>query len=334
MNNDIWYSYDRVLSYPTIFNFIIGERGVGKSYGIKKYCINKYLKKKRKFIYLRRYETELEKSLKDNEFFKDIGNDEILKGHNFNVSGNTFYIDNKPCGYAIPLSKASIYKSVPFPDVDTIIFDEFLIDRGVHRYLKNEPEKILDFYETVSRLRNNVKLFFLGNNISIVNPYFDYFNISLPYKTDIKTFKDNLILVNYIKNLKYREIKEKSKFGRLISGTKYGDYAINNNFLKDNNNFIKKKSSNSKFFFNLKINNHIYGVWLDYTSQNMYVSKSHNSNHRIIVTFDLGSHNENTLMLKTKSVYFKNLVNHYERGFLFFENQTIKSEVLDLIYKK
>ena len=36
MNKNIWYSYDKVLSYNAMLNFIIGERGVGKSYGIKK----------------------------------------------------------------------------------------------------------------------------------------------------------------------------------------------------------------------------------------------------------------------------------------------------------
>ena len=67
----MWYSYALVLSYNAMLNFIIGERGVGKSYGIKKHVIKRFIKKNRKFIYLRRYETELDKSLKDNEFFKD-----------------------------------------------------------------------------------------------------------------------------------------------------------------------------------------------------------------------------------------------------------------------
>ena len=39
MNKNIWYSYDKVLSYNAMLNFIIGERGVGKSYGIKKIVI-------------------------------------------------------------------------------------------------------------------------------------------------------------------------------------------------------------------------------------------------------------------------------------------------------
>lgn len=326
----IWYSYEKVLSYHAMLNFILGERGVGKSYGLKKYLLNRFKKKGKQFIYLRRYDTELKKSLKDNEFFKDIEKDEIFSEDNFYVRGDKFYMNDKVCGYAIPLSKASIYKSVPFPNVDIIMYDEFLIDNNTYRYLPEEPEKLLDFMETIGRLRN-IQVFLLGNSISIVNPYFDYFNVSLPYNKDIKTFKDGLILVNYIKNEKYREVKKKTKFGKLIEGTKYGSYAIDNEFLKDNNNFIKKKNPKSRFFFNLILNNHTYGVWMD--DEYMYISKHCNLSHPVTVTFDYKDHSENTIMMKSRSVFYQNVVRHYLAGCLYFDNLQIKSDVTRLIHR-
>lgn len=332
IDKSIFYSYSKVLSYNAMMNFILGERGVGKSYGIKQHVLNKFKKKHRQFIYLRRYDTELRKSLRDNEFFKDIGNDEMFKDDEFEIKGEKFYMNGEICGYAIPLSKASIYKSVPFPDVDTIIYDEFLIDNATYHYIQDEPEKLLDFIETVGRLRD-IQVFCLGNSISIVNPYFDYFNISLPYNSDIKTFKNGLILVNYIKNEPYRKIKKDSKFGSLIDGTKYGDYAIDNKFLKDNNNFIKKKNPKSKFFFNIVINSHTYGVWMDYNSNEMYISKIYNSNHPVTITFNYKDHSENTIMLKSRSVFFQNLVKHYEQASLYFDNMQIKSDVTSLVHR-
>lgn len=306
--------------------------GVGKSYGIKKYVIKRFLKKHKQFIYLRRYDTELKKSLKDNEFFKDIANDPELTNNEMYIRGDKFYINDMLAGYAIPLSKASIFKSVPFPDVDIIIYDEFLIDNNTYHYIPDEPEKLLDFMETVGRLRN-IKVFLLGNSISLINPYFDYFNISLPYNSDIKTFKEGLILINYIKNEVYREVKRESNFGKLIDGTKYGSYAIDNEFLKDNYNFIKKKSPKSKFFFNLILNGHTYGVWMDYNSNDMYISKHYNNNHPVTITFNYQDHSENTIMLKSKSVFFQNLVKHYQNGWLYFETLQIKSDVTRLIHK-
>ena len=330
--DNIWYSYNKVLSYHAMMNYIIGERGCGKSYGLKKYLLNRFKKKGRQFIYLRRYDTELKKSLKDNEFFKDVENDPMFTEDEFNVRGDKFYMNGKVCGYAIPLSKASIYKSVPFPNVDIIMYDEFLIDNATYHYLPDEPEKLLDFIETVGRLRD-IQVFCLGNNISLVNPYFDYFNISLPYNTDIKTFKNGLILINYIKNEAYRKVKKESKFGTLIDGTKYGEYAIDNQSLKDNNNFIKKKNPKSKFFFNIIINNHTYGVWMDYNSNEMYISKMYNANHPVTITFNYSDHSENTIMLKSKSVFFQNLVKHYMNANLYFDNLQIKSDITTLIHR-
>lgn len=71
-----YYDYNRVLSYNCPVNVLIGERGVGKSYGAKQYVINQYKKKKAGFLYLRRYDNELKTALeKDNsgkDFFTDI----------------------------------------------------------------------------------------------------------------------------------------------------------------------------------------------------------------------------------------------------------------------
>lgn len=336
----MWYDYNEVMSHNAMLNFIIGERGVGKSYGIKKYVINKAINKKRKFIYLRRYETELKKSINDNEFFKDIGKDNKFKDYEFKIDGDKFLYRIKGdknkwivIGYAIPLSKALIYKSVPFDDVDTIIFDEFLIDTGTYKYLKNEPEKLLDFMETVGRLRDNVHVYCLGNSISIVNPYFDYFNLSLPYNKTIKKFQEGLILVNYIKNIQYREIKKQTNFGKLIKGTKYAEYNINNNFLKDNNNFIKKRSKRCRYFYTIKIDKHLYGVWVDNNTNEMFINNKVIENYGIVLALNTNDHNENTMLIKTKSVFFQNLYNHYKIGLLFFESQTIKSNILEIIRK-
>ena len=90
-----------------------------------------------------------------------------------------FYIDNKVFGYGIPLSTANILKSASFPKVKTLIFDEFLIDNGTYHYLRNEVIQFLDVIETIARLRD-VRVILLGNAITISNPYFDFFKLSLP----------------------------------------------------------------------------------------------------------------------------------------------------------
>ena len=42
--DNIYYNYDKILSYNALLNFIIGERGVGKSYGAKLYVAKNFIK--------------------------------------------------------------------------------------------------------------------------------------------------------------------------------------------------------------------------------------------------------------------------------------------------
>lgn len=186
------------------------------------------------------------------------------------------FIDDKLAGFAMPLSIANILKSSSYEDVDTIIFDEFLIDKGNYHYLQNEVVQLLDVIETVARLRE-IRVIFLGNAISITNPYFTFFNLSLPYNSEVNIAKRDsngnpLIVIYYAKNQAYRDVKKQSRFGQLIDGTDYGKYAIDNEFLRDSKAFIKKKTKLCKFYFILVINGKHYGVWSDYNERlNVYI---------------------------------------------------------------
>lgn len=130
--------------------------------------------------------------------------------------------------------------------------------------MKNEVFNFLNLLETIARLRD-VRVLLLANAVTITNPYFIYFNLNLPYNNDIHLFKNNTILLQYMKNENYRETKKQSKFGQLIEGTDFADYAINNNFIQDNNTFIEKKSALAKFTCAFIFENQTFGVWFDYS---------------------------------------------------------------------
>ena len=201
--NNIFYDYQKVLTYNAILYLIIGERGVGKTYGFKKFVIKRFLKTGKQFVYMRRYESDLEESVgsnSDQKFFEKIKNE--FPEHTFKISKGKkvrkLFIDDKICGYALPLSASDSLKSSSYEGVDIICYDEFMLKEGSNQhYLKNEPEVILDIIETIGRLRD-IRVFCLGNAISTTCPLMNYFDLTLPYNSDIKTFKEGLIVVNYI----------------------------------------------------------------------------------------------------------------------------------------
>lgn len=336
VDKSIYLNFDKVLSFNAFLTMLIADRGIGKTYGAKKYCVKHFKKKHRKFAWLRRYGSDLGETFGDskepNKFFKDICVE--FPQNEFKIEnderGKIKYciMDNEIIGYGMSLRSAESLKGTQYNDVDTIILDEFLVGDGGSRYLKDEPMYLLSIIESIARMRK-VRVILLGNSTSIVNPYFDFFNVHIPYDSEYQMFKDNTILVAYIKDNRYREVKKQTDFGKLVSGTKYENYAMNNQFINDTDTFIKKKTNKSRLFCNIILNNTIYGVWMD--SYEMFISKKYNENNNVTITFDYQSHNEKTLLLKSKNVFMQNIVNHFQNGTLYFENQNIKHAIIDLL---
>ena len=44
----MYYDYNRILSYNAYLNILIGERGVGKTYGASKFVTSQFIKKRRR----------------------------------------------------------------------------------------------------------------------------------------------------------------------------------------------------------------------------------------------------------------------------------------------
>ena len=155
LDSSVYYSFEAIDTRNAIFNFVVGERGNGKTYGAKLKAIRNYLKHGAEFIYLRRYKEEIATF---STFFNDIA--DRFPDHQFRVIGRTAQIRRrcdddefpwKTFGYAMVLSVGQQLKGSSFPKVNTIIFDEFIIEKGVNRYLTNEVESLLNFYNTIDR---------------------------------------------------------------------------------------------------------------------------------------------------------------------------------------
>ena len=69
LNENDYYNLHDLMTRGAAWNFIIGARGLGKTYAAKRYCIKDAIKNGHEFIYLRR--TDVEQKKKET-FFKDI----------------------------------------------------------------------------------------------------------------------------------------------------------------------------------------------------------------------------------------------------------------------
>lgn len=326
---NIYFDGNRILTYNCLFNFIIGARGCGKTYYAKKRAVNLFLSKGKKFIYLRRYDTELQETAKN--YFNDIILNKEFNDIKIEYKNGCFFINDNLAGYALALTLAQRYKSISFPDVDFIIFDEFLTENGSFTgYLKNEVKQFLNFYMSIDRYRGTT-VFFLGNSTDMINPYFLYFDLKIPYNNDI--YRKNECLVHMINNINFTDYAKNTRFGKLINNTDFSNYVIDNNFIDDNLSFIDKKSNKSIYYFTLKINDNKYGVWIDYKKQLIFVSKDVQLNYVLVYALSLNDHNQNTILIKnlSKNNQLKNFINYFMKGKVMFENIELRVIVTSAI---
>lgn len=346
-----WNIYT-TLTYNALFNFIVGNRGGGKSYGAKKRAIENFIKKKEQFGYVRRYKEDLKKPME--QFFTDVGQE--FTEYEFKVESDKFYCRLKPveenakwtdddiCGYGFSLSTANNRKSISYPNITMLIFDEFLLEKGNQVYLNNEVEKFLNLYETIARPGTGhprVVVFFLANAISVTNPYFMYWQLKMPNTLDkngkyIWKHPKKPILVEDVRNADFIEAKKNTEFGSLVAGTKYADYSIENKFLLDDDTFIEKKGSKARYYFTFIYKNNKFGVWADFNEGKMWVSEDVDPSFLLVYSTTLKDHTPNTMFIKTKAKtgHFKTFVENYKIGLVYFENMNVKNlcyEVIQMI---
>lgn len=321
----MWYDPHHLLSHNCLFSFVVGNRGAGKTYSAKKWCIKSFLKTKSQFIYLRRYKTELDDFHK---FFADIS--EEFPDVEFEIKGKKAYINGELAGYAIALSTALMKKSVSYHLVDKVIFDEFVIDSKVIHYLNNEVNAFLEFFETVARMRNNVRALFLSNAVSVVNPYFLYWNLKPNRKKRFNKYEH--MIIEYVQNEEFIEAKYKTRFGQVIKGTKYGSYAVDNEYLKDNDNFVERKEGSARYEFCITYNGHNYGFWNDYKKGLVYVSMDIDPSRPVTFALTDDEHQPNMLLIKnvSRSYLLKGALRAYENGYMRFEDLRIKNQAIEM----
>lgn len=349
IDTSMFWNARETLTHNRLINIIVGNRGGGKSFGAKEWAIDNFIKRKEQFGYIRRYKDDLKEPMV--QFFKDI--EYKYPDYEFKVDSKHFYIRLKPldsktkwteediAGFGFTLSTASNKKSISYPNITTLIFDEFLLDKGNQMYLADEPIKLLNLYETVARpgtQHPRVVLFMLANALSITNPYFLFWSLKMPTKQDgngkfIWKHPTRPILVEDVRNERFIDSKRNTEFGQLIEGTKYAEYSIDNKFLLDDNTFIEKKSAKARYFFTFVYKGNKFGVWADYTDGMLWVSNDIDPSCPLVYTLTMKDHQPNTMFLKSRnrSGHFRTFIENYKIGNVRFESMNIKNITYEVI---
>ncbi|MFT0899731.1 phage DNA encapsidation protein [Candidatus Methanoprimaticola sp. MG2] len=326
--NSIWYDRGPALSYNALYTFCLGARGTGKTFNYKCWALSKDTQT----VWIRRTDEDIKDIANEEKFLSDVIAEGIISPdeiEDYKIKDRILYHCGLPKIFFVGLSTSARKKSQSYHNADLIVFDEF-IEKDQRKYLTGEVELFLELYETVNRLRidgrKEVRAIFIANKVSFVNPFFSYWNI-LPFEQRFKTFKDGLILVENYSNNKFAEIKKTTKFGKLINGTKYGDYAIDNLVWQDDNALIEDRPANSKLLANIHFMDNFIGIWS--TEDTVYITPEHNKQ---IYTFGLKYQCKTNEIPMTFSSYpLKMIKEMYLIGRLRFADTTCKNVIFSLL---
>lgn len=170
------------------FIFMVGARGIGKTFGFLKYLIDREMK----FIYMRRTQTQIDmiKSAELNPFKSlrsELGDAYafIMKSINKNITGVYRAVKDEngiekpygePVGYMLALSTVSNIRGFDASDVNILLYDEFISERH-EKPIQSEGTAFLNAIETIGRNRElkgkkPLRVICLSNSSNLANPIF------------------------------------------------------------------------------------------------------------------------------------------------------------------
>lgn len=179
-----YYSLAEIDKKKADYNIIIGERSNGKTYAVLERGLKLYAQTGKQMAIIRRWDEDF-KGKRGQSFFQAHVNNGLVSQYTHGEWTDVYYyssrwylcrydkdnkriIDTTPFAYGFSLTAGEHDKSTAYPDVTTILFDEFIS----RNYYPDEFVIFQNVLSTIIRLRDDVKIYMCGNTINKYdNPY-------------------------------------------------------------------------------------------------------------------------------------------------------------------
>lgn len=239
----LYFDFAGVAKRGYAFNFIIGGRGIGKTYGGFKYC----QEQGRKFMYLRSGDPEWETASNVNTTpIRQHWSPLVIQKSKGAAAVFDAEIgpDDKPrpleqIGYTASLSTFKNMRGAQLADFyrdgDICIYDEFIRERSARRLIKDEFDAFYNFYETAFR-ETRMQTFLFSNSVNLNSPILAKLDLIRPieymliHSLDIWTDNKRSILIMLPNDIPITSIKRDTPLNVLAAGTEAAASALDNAF--------------------------------------------------------------------------------------------------------
>lgn len=331
-----WFELRNYIKKIRPFTYIIGGRGIGKTFGTIDLLMDIDFTEDTPFIYMRNKSIQLKESATafGNPFkkwnkLKDRNVKIEPEGEHYIINEKIYdgkeLISEKIYGYACALSTFENLRGVDLSDVKYVLFDEFIELNSLNF---DQFATFSNFYETVNRDRElegeePLKVIMLSNAQKLDNPILSHYGLisvieeMMKNGIEFRTSKDFTIM---LPKSNVSELKKNTALYRMTEGTVFFDEAINNSFANDSFTGVKKR----------KIIEFTPVAVID----DMYIYRhKHDAYYYITFTRALNvpeftSKDQRLLFMHN---YGSRLVELYASNKLYFENFTIKSKIMNIL---
>ena len=340
-NSKKYWNLSHVLSFQRHFNFINSSRKNGKTYTYQGYIIKRAKENNEQFMYHVRTEKQIQAGAFEKAFEK------VLKEQYPNLiikfdKTEAWLCDNdgkreRVVGFCRSLGGTTKMKIESFPNVRWGMFDEYmLLPQNFREYVTgwNEPNLLLNQYDTIDRAENRYILFCFGNNTAFFNPYHMHpaFNIPECKEGEIWTSKNVLFQRAKMSDELKKEIEE-SDFGLMVEGTKYGDYAIQGEYIGDEPDFIAERPNKCVFVFSFRYDDELYGVWHEPKTGRLFVSQKLNKQKLPIFAVDTPFVRQGEIRARREHSTMKWFGKRLNASLVYYETMEIKMKTIEAFRK-
>lgn len=337
---EVRWDPSNVMGSSCPINMVTGPRTLGKTYGMKKQGIRRFIERGETWAYVRYNDAMVKRIMKAPEhFLADIAKNDEFPHHMLRMEGLKMQIAekaNKPkwttFGTIYSLTSFDSYKGTTTPNMSLMVLDEFIKEKRFPPYPPDCVNMLMNMWETFDRREDRVKIVMLANAADLVNPFFRAWNIQPIPKGTTRKFRvgKSHVLYENAWSEAFAKFSADTNIGSFTDGTDYADYALNNEFKNDSGLFVQEKPKTAKCQMCIVWRNTKFGVWPDGFTGDVYVNtKPTNDVNQLVLT--RSDMTPDYMMIDRTSPYLKYPLKAFQCGQLYFDKDSTRENFLDML---
>lgn len=325
--------------------FVVGARGVGKTYGLRKQAVKDWQKDGSRFVEICRYQKDVPTVA--GGYFAKFEEKREFPQLVFKVQGNQAFAAKRPAdggtpewdviGYFVALTDKQILKRVTFAKVKRLIFDEAVLDRHdrYHKYLPNEYADLANVLSSILREEpgkpTKGKLYLLGNSCDLLCPYFQNLGINEPPRFGYTFYKRKSVLLHYVEPWDSEERRSSTLVGRMLADHEEANTMFCNEFTNGGNEYVEERPNNAIYDNALTYRGHTFAFWEARKTGIWYVTERIPRGQSNVIALTMADNTIDYTLLPKASEYARFLRNLFYSDCLRFETPALREKFYDVM---